>query len=112
MIKRLRSDETDFTGKRSLRRAHHGVNYYIKSISLALSAFYQEIWNRDVEVTRRAILARAFRIPEVMSACMSGGGLRIPCFGLPAARERYQKIKSKMKSCWRHFSFGGFSHHR
>jgi hypothetical protein len=53
-----------------LRGVRHGVNYYIESTSLALFAFDQELWNGDVEVTRRAILARAFRIPEVNYECL------------------------------------------
>jgi hypothetical protein len=38
-------------------------------------------------------------LKPIMSACLSGGDVRVPFFGLSAARKRYQKIKSKMKRC-------------
>jgi hypothetical protein len=48
-------------------------------------------------------------LKSIMSACLSGSDLSIAFFGLPAARERYQKIKSKMKEMLETFLFWGAS---
>ena len=42
-------------------KSPHRVNYYVKNTSLTLFAFYQELWNGDVEVHLKTIFGQSGR---------------------------------------------------
>jgi hypothetical protein len=62
--------------------------------SLFTRSYGTEMWRLHEE---QFWPGRSEFLKSIMSACLPGGDMRIPFFGLPTARERYQKIKSKMK---------------